>query len=131
MNDLLCYLDTLDIDFKVIGLSENWGKAHNIDLRHIPGYTHHYCIRSKSKIGGGTSLYIKKELQQRLRKDLELNSTVAETVFVEIDRKEYQTNRNIIIGIIYRPPRTSITKFNEQLEKLLNTIQREKNMHIY
>ena len=64
LNDLLCYLNTLDIDFRVIGLSENWGKAHNIDLRHIPGYTDHYCIRAKSKIWGGASLYIKKELQR-------------------------------------------------------------------
>ena len=126
LNDLLCYLDTLDIDFKVIGLSENWGKTHNIDLRHIPGYTHHYCIRPRSKIGGGASLYIKKELQQKNRNDLRLDSTVAETVFVEIDKKEYQTNRNIIIGILYKPPSTSILKFNEQLEKLLNSIQREK-----
>ena len=55
-----------------------------------------------------------------------MDNAVAETVFVEIDKKEYQTNRNIIIGLVYRPPSTPILKFNEQLEKLLNSIQREK-----
>ena len=36
------------------------------------------------------------------------------------------TNKNIIIGLIYKPPNTSVKQFNEKIEKLLSLIQHEK-----
>ena len=51
INDIDCYLSTLGIEFNIIGLSENWGKQHNIDLRNLSGYKHHYFIRSNRRRG--------------------------------------------------------------------------------
>ena len=65
INDLKCYLSTLNIDFSIIGLSENWGKQDTIDLRNLPGYIHHHYIRS-DKRGGGVSLYVKNGIQYKL-----------------------------------------------------------------
>ena len=57
INDLKCYLSTLNIDFSIIGLSENWGKQDTIDLRNLHGYIHHHYIRSDER-GRGVSLSI-------------------------------------------------------------------------
>ena len=56
INDLKCYLSTLNMDFSIIGLSENWGKQDTIDLRNLPGYIHHHYIRSDKRGGGGESI---------------------------------------------------------------------------
>ena len=43
---------------------------------------------------------------------------------------EFETNKYIIIGLIYKPPNTSVKQFNEKFENLLSLIQIEKN-HAY
>ena len=77
------------------------------------------------------SLYIKNCLQYKQRIDLANNDHIFESTFIEIDKKEFDTNKNIIIGLIYKPPNTSVKQFNEKVEKLLSLIQHEKKMHIY
>ena len=67
IKNLKCYLFTLDIEFRIIGLSENWGKQYNIDLRNISGYKHHHYIISNRRGGGGVSLYVKNCLQYKQR----------------------------------------------------------------
>ena len=104
LNDLLCYLSTLKIKFGIIGLSENWGKEDDIDLRNIAGYKHYYYIRPKAKRGGGASLYIKEHIDHKPRTDLTMDKNISESVFIEIDKKVFNTNRSIIVGTIYKPP---------------------------
>ena len=75
---------------------------------------------------------LKNCLQYKQRIDLANNDHIFESTFIEIDKKEFDTNKNIIIGLIYKPPNTSVKQFNEKVEKLLSLIQHEKqNMHIY
>ena len=71
INQVLCYLNSIDMDFSIIGLSETWGKSIHIDMQNIPGYKHYYCIRAKSRKGGGTSLYVKSTIPFKQRSDLE------------------------------------------------------------
>ena len=49
-----------------------------------------------------------------------------ESTFVEIDKSIFKTNRNVIIGEIYKPPSAKIKSFNIELEKILNKIKKEK-----
>ena len=86
INDLKCYLSTLGIEFSIIGLTENWGKQHNIDLRNLSGYKHHYFIRLNRR-GGGVSLYVKNCLPHKQRIDLANNDNIFESLFIEIDKK--------------------------------------------
>lgn len=51
-----------------------------------------------------------------------------ESVFIEIDKKEFNNNHNVIIGCIYRPPKKSIAIFNETLKKLLEDLSRENKI---
>ena len=98
----------MDINFSIIGLSETWGKPQHIDMQTIPGYIHYYCTRAKNKRGGGTSLYIKSSIPFKSRSDLEFKKTLFESSIIEIDKHIFHTRRNIIVGIFYRSPNSSL-----------------------
>ena len=44
INHMMCYLNSINMDFSIIGLSETWGTSIHIDMQNIPGYEHYYCI---------------------------------------------------------------------------------------
>ena len=123
LNCLKCYLSTLGIDFSKIGLTENWGKQHNIDLRNLSGYKHNFFIRLNRR-GGGVSLYVKNCLPHTQRIDLANNDNIFESIFIEIEKKIFDTNKHIIIRLIYKPPSTSVKQFNEKFEL-------KKNAYLY
>ena len=41
------FLDDLNNNFPIIGVTENWLKPHNVDSYFIEGYTHEYDLRPK------------------------------------------------------------------------------------
>ena len=136
MNDVICYIKNLNVNFSFIGFSETWATESSINV--MQGYNEHFCIRPHKRKGGGVSLYIEENIPFKIRKDLEfykltakkLKKTTAnnvfETVFIEIDKSVFNSKRNIIVVVIYRAPNSSLLKFNEKLEELLNIIQKEK-----
>ena len=76
--------------------------------------------------GDGVSLYIKVNIQYKIRSDLKLDSQKFESIFIEVDRNIFSSHCNIINGVIYRPPNTDVTCFLQSVGYLLNKIQREK-----
>ena len=68
--ELLCYLDSLNIEFKLIALSETALNDTHTDFK-MPNYNCEIDVRPKRK-GGGVSLYIHSALQYKLRRDLQL-----------------------------------------------------------
>ena len=52
-------------------------------------------------------------------------------MFIEIDKSLFKSKRNVIIVEIYRPPSSDKNTFNTELEKLINKIEKEKNMHFF
>ena len=126
-NELLCYLDTLDIDFKIIALSET--ALNNSSIKYtIPNYNCEINYRVKKK-GGGVSLYIHNMFQYKLRTDLQFGGDV-NSIFIEILYNSSNTKRNIICGCIYRPPQMSLHIFNELLSQMFGKIQHE-NKYVY
>ena len=125
---LKSYLQTLNVNFSIIGISENWGTVENIDVQTMPGYTHEYCIRSNGKKGGGVSIYVKSNLPYKVRKSLAFTGNSYESIVIEFDKHVFNSKRNVIFGIFYRSPNSSLKLFNEKMEKILNIIEREKNM---
>ena len=66
----LCYLDTLDLDFKIIGLSET--SINEIDINYnIPKYNYELNCRQRRK-RGGVNFYIHSLLQYKTRLELQL-----------------------------------------------------------
>ena len=128
ITDFKYYLDNLKLNFSFIGFSETWATLSNKDTLNIPGYRHEQCIRSNKKKGGGTSLYIHNTIQYKIRKDLTLDKKQFESIFIEVDKAIFKTNRNVVIGELYRPPSSKIKNFDIEFGKLLNKIKKGTNM---
>ena len=54
-----------------------------------------------------------------------------ESSVIEIKKNVMNSKYNIIVGILYRSPNSSLSAFNDELDKLLGIIQKEKNMPIF
>ena len=91
---------------------------------HIPCYNHVYDVRNE-EIGGSCSLYIHDTIPFKHRKDLRLGG---ESVFVEINDKLFNTNKNVILAVIYRSPDSPLGLFNEQLDNTLQQIEKENKV---
>ena len=99
--EFTAYIEHLNIDSKIIGLSETWLKPHHIDY-FIPNYNIENELRIKRR-GGGVSLYIHNSLQYKVRNDLKIGNDqeTINSVFVEIDKNTTNTKRNLSVGCIY------------------------------
>ena len=110
--------------FSVIGLSETWLHENSPDMFNLPNYK---LIRAdrNGRRGGGVALYISQNLKFKVRTDVKLSH--AESLFIEIDNS---SSKNIVIGLIYRPPDSNIDLFHDELEYFLYKIGNE-NKHIF
>ena len=122
-SEFLCYLDTVDLEFKIIALSETGINNHHA-VYNITHYNLEMDHRHKRR-GGGVSLYIHNILQYKIRKDLVIGDVV-NSVFIEIIRSSTNTKNNVICGCVYRPPFMSVKFFNELLELFFSKLQSEK-----
>ena len=62
-------LNSLDTTFKVIGLTETWLNDYNDDSFKLPKYEYIGSNRTNKK-GGGVGIYVSKQLQYNICKDL-------------------------------------------------------------
>ena len=70
--------------------------------------------------GGGVSLYIRDEISFATRNDIGYFDSEMESIFIEINKDVFRTNSNIVIGLIYRMPDSSVDVFNERISDILN-----------
>ena len=109
---LKCFLDSLDFDFGVIGISEtrilNSSIPYNLNLlNYTPFFT------KTEAPAGGNVLYISNDLTFKPREDLSkklYSAKELETTFCELIMKN-QTN--VIIGCIYKHPHMDIDNFSK------------------
>jgi exonuclease III len=118
-------LDIIDSDFHILSFTETWLREYNIDQFNIEGYTHEAQIR-EDKEGGGISLYIQTKLSYKTRDDLNHNSNDCQFLWVEIDKRDLNTDTNVVVGVIYRRPGSDVNIFNEILDNRLLIIKNEK-----
>jgi len=79
----------------------------------IPGYSAIHLNR-KNKIGGGICLFIHENLNYVCKNEWSFVNVGnnLESVFIEITNKK---SKNIIVGVIYRPPNNKYTDFELDL----------------
>ena len=119
------YLDTLDHKCTTIGISESWLKDVNTDRYVLKGYNAvHKCQPLRS--GGGVSIYIQDFLEYYTREDLCYQNSTIESVFIEIDKDQIGKGKNVIIGVIYRPPNSDIYLLNDYMSEILTTMKCER-----
>ena len=126
-NEITSFIDNLNIAFTVIGLSETWLTTSNCDLYNFNGYNHVYQYR-EHRPGGGVSIFILENINYVVRSDLSRNSSFLECIFLEIPKSEHFYAKDILIGMIYRPPNTDIREFNKSFSEILSIIHSESKV---
>ena len=121
------YLDLLTHKFTIIGLTEIWLKPHNIDLFELKHYNSFHRYR-ENRSGGGVTFYIKEDIEFTVRDDVGEFDEELEMVFIEIDKSQIGTDRNVILGLVYRIPGTQAANFNDELNISLQKISLENKI---
>ena len=101
--DLELFLSGLRIRFTLMAFSETWLNSTNHLLYNIEGYNVESAY-SSCRRGGSVSLHIRQHIVYAPRTDLDIFDDIMESKFIEIDKEVINQKRNVIIGVIYRPP---------------------------
>ena len=81
-----------------------------------------------TKKGGGVSLSVHKSICFQERIDLMTLNDTTETVFIEIEKANFGTPKNVLIGVIYRPPASDINSFSQQFAEILHKLDKENKL---
>ena len=118
------FMINLCIEFTIMAFSETWLTCCNNILYNIDGYNVESSYRTMRR-GGGVSLFIREHVTYTVRNDLDIFNDITESEFVEIDKKCIDTDRNVIIGVIYRPPNSDVVQFTSLISGILQNIKTE------
>ena len=124
VDQLKAYLITLHFNFAVIGLSETWLNDDTLDLYYFDNYTMTPKTRSGRR-GGGVSLLVKNGYDFKTRDDVNVYNDLIESMFIVFDKSVFQSDKNIVVGLIYRPPDTNVNMFIESMNTVLSNIKSE------
>ena len=116
------YLNSLDHKFAIIALTETWLNVNDNDNFEIPGYKSSKLIR-RNKIRRGICIFTRDDLKVKLRDDLvpENNTGEMEALFIEIINER---SKNIIVGMIYKPPNNRFNNFDNDLKTILTKLDK-------
>ena len=120
---LEAFLDLLDHEFTVLGLTETWLCEDDHDLYQPKGYTVIENHRD-SRIGGGVALCIRYYLSVTKRPDISVCCSYIESVFFEIDKDQLGSDKSIVTGTIYRPPGHDLDTFILEIEKIFDVLHK-------
>ena len=81
-----------------------------------------------TKSGGGVGLYINDHIRYNLHNDMKIFNEYCESFFIEVEKSQFAFGKNIIVGVMYRPPNTDMKEFNEIIKDLLENIKRENKV---
>ena len=112
-----------NLNFDFLGISESRLKLNQKPLTSVPlpGYNIEYTPTECNN--GGTLLYVKKGINYKLRKDLQIyKPRQLKSTFIEV----VQNKERIIIGCLYRHPSMELSEFNNHyLSTLLDNLSEE------
>ena len=126
INSLCINLITVNHKFSVIAVTETWTNKTNENVIHIPGYD--MLVKSRDTNGGGVALYFDKNLNINIKQRDDLvctNTNIMECMFVQVSQTHLKV-KDIIIGVVYRPPNTSIGGFFYAFIPITDKINKEK-----
>ena len=126
LSEFETYLQLLDHEFTVIGLTETWLNDSSCEICGINGYKS--VEKHRSGMGGAVALFIRDNLTFTERNYLAHFDEDIESVYIEIGKDQQHSNRDIVIGVIYRPPNRDIVSFNDKLCITLDRIKRENKL---
>ena len=108
-------MESIKNKLTIYGFTETWLSAYDID-----GYAHVGQPRV-GKRGGGVSLFIINNLAYSELSNLSETTEDIECLFIKLNHG----GKNIIVGVVYRPPNSNVESFNvvilSKLESISNT----------
>ena len=114
-------LSRLSVSFPVIGVTETWLSDLTTDSVDISGFRFLSNHRT-NKNCGGTGLYLQDDLEYKLRPDCNYSDPeVIESLLVEFD---IPRGKNIVVGVVYRPPNQNLSAFLAVFNEILSNITR-------
>ena len=112
--------------FSVLDITETWTTPLNENVIDIPGYSKMLKSRTRGR-GGGVGLLFDNNLEigTKIRDDLACPDTkIMERLFVQISQTKLAV-KDVIVGVIYRPPNTNVIVFCDSLSQILDKINKE------
>ena len=113
-------IDNIQKQFSIIGRTETCLTSINAHLHDMHGFSHVYLCRQGKHGGdcGGMSLFVSNNIFI-VRQDLTSLTDQVEQWFIEIDKTVLHVNKNVTVGIIYRPPDKDPVTFIEMVQKVM------------
>ena len=102
------FLTRSDNQWDVICLSESWLKDDLVKYYELENYNVFASCRTSGE-GGGTAIYVNDKYDVTERKDLK--SLDFESNFVQVKLNADHIKKSVVIGEMYRPPKTSSSIF--------------------
>ena len=127
LDHLRNYLKLLTHEFAIIGFTETWFNDVTVSRYKLENYNQVSNYR-RTKKGGGVTLSIHKSITFKERQEWKVLNPDIETVFAELEKTFFKTPRNVLIGVIYRPPNSDVNSFIEQLADILHKLARENKL---
>lgn len=125
LDDLENLISQIDNKFQVIAVSETKLQDQSEFNVSLPGFQE--MIKENTKTSyGGVGLYLSEGLSPTPRDDLHLTVNACENVWIELPDKE--VGKKTIIGVVYRHPGNDIKVFQQELDKTLQKINKEKKL---
>src|SRR5688572_9023201 len=111
----------IQLPVKILAISETWLDQSTPPA--LPDYN--FVHKPRNREGGGIALFIRKEFQFHIFEPTNNCSThtTYESLFICIPQSK---GTDLIVGVIYRPPGTSVTLFNDEFNVLLAEITNSK-----
>ena len=120
-NKLTDLLSNVNLKFSLVGISETWlnDSSSSVDIN---GYSFLHKSR-ENRSGGGVGLYVSSNSNFKFRCDLDFSlPKVAESLCIEIVKPQ---GKNIVTGVIYRPPNQNVDEFLTMTNELLSKISKD------
>ena len=121
------FLSSSKTNFDVICLSETWcdDLVSNNSLFHLPDYTLFEQPRTSGKRGGGVLIYVSDVISSTVRTKFNVSTNYTETLFIELS---FSNCKNIIVGIVYRPPNGKYDIFKKHLKSVIKKVNQEQKI---
>ena len=122
LNNLL--IDNNGNSIDILGLCETRLSTEIDQLFSIDNYNMY--ANSRSRNGGGVALYVRDTMHGSfLRNEFSFSFSYLESLFVEMPGL---TGKNILVGVIYRPPNSNFLNFYNKILEILEIITNENKI---
>ena len=102
-NSMMSYLSTLEFGFSAVCVTETWLHDSNCNLYNLPGYIsieNYRTLRS----GVGVGIYLKDDMEFKIRKELVQFNDLFESVFMEIANEVFEMGKKYYHWGYLSPP---------------------------